>query len=118
LCSDDDGNLAATPPKQNLSARTYTDPDTGEVEDVSDSYPEISYKDIEAINAWIVKFEELTDESTYEDITTLTKDKEFIRLVKLIKDTKQENVGQYKKLKDLANSWGAIAGTLRKFQQS
>lgn len=121
---DDDGNIATMGAdkngkvKENTSARGYTDPNTGEAADIADDYPEISYEDIEAINAWIKKFEELTDNSTYENITALTKDKEFQRLVALIKETKQENVGQYKKLKDLANEWGAKAGVLRKFQQS
>jgi hypothetical protein len=104
--------------KENNSARGYTDPITGEAADVADDYPNISKEDIEAINKWIGKFEELTETSTYEDITTLTKDEEFKRLAALIKETKQENIGQYQKLKDLANSWGTIAGTLRKFQQS
>jgi len=120
---DDDGNKATMGSdksgkvKENNSARGYTDPITGEAADVADDYPNISKEDIEAINKWIGKFEELTETSTYEDITTLTKDEEFKRLAALIKETKQENIGQYQKLKDLANSWGTIAGTLRKFQQ-
>ena len=121
---DDDGNTATMGAdkngkvKENNSARGYTDPITGKVADVADDYPNISKEDIEAINEWIGKFETLTETSTYEDITTLTKDKEFQRLAALIKETKQENVGQYKKLKDLANEWGAKAGVLKRFQQS
>lgn len=113
---DDDGNKNSQKPKGN-TATTYLD-DNGVEQSIADSYPEISYEDIEAINDWIKKFEGLNDNSTYENITALTKDKEFQRLVALIKETKQENVGQYKKLKDLANEWGAKAGVLRKFQQS
>lgn len=116
---DDDGNSATMGTdvtgkiKQNLSARTYTDPDTGEVEDVSDSYPEISAEDTKKINDFIKALNKLNSRSTYEEITNITHDKELKRLGNLILENQMETTGQYEVFTTLSREWGDVAKKLQ-----
>lgn len=113
LCSDDDGNLAATPKKEDLAARTYTDPNTGQVADVSDDYPEISAEDTKKINDFIKALHKLNPRSTYEEITNITHDKELKRLGDLIVENQMETTGQYEVFTTLSREWGAVAKKLQ-----
>lgn len=116
LCSDDDGNLAATPPKENLSARSYIDPNTGQVADIADDAPTFPDELIPAVNHFIEKFKELDPEKV-DEIRSLCYHNDLVSICKTIKKHKVEDTGNYKELLNLRDNFIDLGVKLKEEQE-